>query len=306
MAYHAGVLWALEQVGGVCPDDAELVVGTSAGSVIGAYMRSGATPRELWDVANAPEGWSSEGLSDLGKRAEVWAPMFRGPIELGRRTLGSSYVMLRSILRAPSPRLPGVLQHVFPAGMFSMEEGRRRLREELPNAWPERSLWLCAIDINTGRRVVLGRPGSPAASLPEAVLASAAIPGVYRPVRIGDRTLVDGGVWSSSNLDLAGKAGLSLAIGVVPMAFDTADPPPALVQLTRRIPARALADEVVRTRACGTEVLLIRPSRAEVMLHGIDLMRPTGLARVAQAAYESAARSLESERFRAALGDIAA
>ena len=112
--------------------------------------------------------------------------------------------------------------------------------------------------------------------LPEAVLASCAIPGVYRPVPVGRMTLVDGGVFSSSNLDLAVKAGCDLIIGVVPMAFDPAAAPGPLAQLMRRTPARALAEEVRYARRRGVEVLLFRPARAEVRLHGIDMMRPDG------------------------------
>jgi predicted acylesterase/phospholipase RssA len=50
LAYHAGVLRALEHAG-VVPDDADLIVGTSAGSVAGAYMRSGWSTEELWQIA---------------------------------------------------------------------------------------------------------------------------------------------------------------------------------------------------------------------------------------------------------------
>jgi NTE family protein len=307
MAYHAGVLRALEQAGGVVPDDADLVVGSSAGSVVGAYLRSGMTTEEFWQLANGTHpSLVDEGRSGIQTRAEVWTPMFRNPIELGRRLLGSTYVVARSVVRVPSPRIPASLQHLFPAGLFSMEEGRRRLREELPASWPSRPLWLCAVDVSTGRRVVLGRHGPPPVPLPEAVLASCAIPGVYRPVQVGRRTLIDGGVYSSSNLDLAVRDGCDLVIGVVPMAFDPSTAPCLLGQLIRRVPARSLAGEVTYARGKGVEVLLFRPDRDELRLHGIDLMRPVGLERVAQAAYDTAARTLSTDRFRAALADLAA
>src|SRR5207248_10947416 len=51
MAYHAGSLRALERVGGIDPDGVDLIVGTSAGSVIGAYLRSGWTTGDLWQLA---------------------------------------------------------------------------------------------------------------------------------------------------------------------------------------------------------------------------------------------------------------
>src|SRR5438045_9591837 len=51
LAYHAGVLRALEEVGGFRPADADLIVGTSAGSVVGAYLRSGWTTEDFWQLA---------------------------------------------------------------------------------------------------------------------------------------------------------------------------------------------------------------------------------------------------------------
>jgi NTE family protein len=307
MAYHAGVLRALERVGGMDPDDADLVIGSSAGSVVGAYLRSGMGTEESWELAMGTHpSLVEEGRSGLQTRAEVWTPMFRDPIELGRRLLGSTYVLARSMVRVPSPRIPAALQHLFPAGMFSMEEGRRRLREELPAEWPAKPLWLCAVDVGSGRRVVLGRPGSTKVALPEAVLASCAIPGVYRPVQVGRMTLIDGGVYSSSNLDLAAQAGCDLVIGVIPMAWDPTSAPGPLTQLVRRTPARSLAQEVRSVRRRGIEVLLFRPGKSELRVHGMDLMRPDGLDRVAQSAYEAASRTLRTERFRSILSGRAA
>ncbi|HSS09938.1 MAG TPA: patatin-like phospholipase family protein [Acidimicrobiales bacterium] len=296
LAYHAGVLRALERVGGVVPNDADLIVGSSAGSVVGAYLRSGMPIEEFWQLVTGPR---------LQTRLQVWDPMFLGPFEFGRRMLGSSYVAARSIIRIPTPRLPMVIQRLFPAGMFSMEEGRRRLRSELPDEWPRRPLWLCAVDVSSGRRVVLGREDphlrTGRVRLPDAVVASCAIPGVYRPVRVGQMTLIDGGVSSTSNLDLAVDGGCQLIIGVVPMAFDTSNPPDWVQQLLRRLPARALAREAADARPQGSSVLLFRPTRLDLRLHGLDLMRPDGLDQVAQAAYESAARLLDTERFTTAL-----
>jgi NTE family protein len=298
LAYHAGVLRALERVGGVVPGEVDLIVGSSAGSVIGAYLRSGTPIEEFWQLILG---------SRLQTPRQVWDPMFRSPFDFGRRMLGSSYVMARSIVRIPTPRLPVLVQRLFPAGMFSMEEGRRRLRAELPCDWPPRPLWLCAIELGSGRRVVLGRdepPRTSGLSLPDAVIASCAIPGVYRPVRVGSMTLVDGGVSSTSNLDLAVEAGCQLIIGAVPLAFDTWDRPDWAQQLVRRRPARALANEAAHARRHGSAVLLFRPTRREVRLHGLDLMRPDGLDRVAVVAYDSAARLLETERFVSALAAL--
>ena len=137
-------------------------------------------------------------------------------------------------------------------------------------------------------------------------MASCAIPGVYPPVRLGRMTLVDGGAHSSSNLDLAARFGCGLVIGSIPMAFDTIAPPGPVRQLIRRMPARSLAAEVALARRRGASVLLLRPSAAEVRLHGVDLMRPDGLDAVTLAAYESAAISLGTPRFQSVLSCRAA
>jgi NTE family protein len=298
MAYHAGVLRALEVEGGFVPNRADLIVGTSAGSVIGAYLRTGWTTENFWAMASD--------LSDGRPEApEIFAPRFRSPVDLVRRGVGSAFVLGRSVLPWPL-QVPEVLRRAFPGGMYAMNEGRRRFAEELPEAWPTEALWLCTVDIGRGRRVVLGRKGAPKISLPRGVLASCAIPGVYEPVKVGRMTLVDGGARSTTNLDLAAKAECDLIIGVAPMAFDTGVPPGPLGQLVRRLPARQLSSEVAAARRRGAEVLLFRPSGAELAVHGINLMRPTGLHAVAQAAYDATAVTLATDRFRAVFADLPA
>jgi NTE family protein len=306
MSYHAGVLRALEVEGGFAPADSDLIIGTSAGSVVGAYLRSGWTTEDfsLLSLGTHPT-LGPVGTDQDGQRPNIFAPTFRTPIDLARRAVGSAFVLGRSVVRVPL-RLPPIMSRVFPGGFFHMAEGRRRFEEELPKEWPEKDLWLCAVDINSGRRVVLGRPGSPKATLQQGVLASTAIPGVYEPVKLGRRTLIDGGAHSTTNLDLAVKAGCELIICVAPMAFDTAEPPGPLAQLVRRIPARQLSGEVALARRRDVQVLMIRPDAQELGIHGINMMRPDGLDRIARAAYEATARLLTTDRFREALAGAAA
>lgn len=312
LAYHAGVLRALEQVAGIVPDNADLMVGTSAGAVAAAYIRSGWTSEEMWQVALGThaslDGLTAEQLDDRSRG--IVAPAFSDLPSLARRLVGSAYVAVRSFVRVPSPwlRVPAALERAFPGGVFDMAEGRRRFADELPVEWPDKALWLCAVDIGSGRRIVLGKPGrAPLASLQSAVAASCAIPGLYAPVRVGSRTLVDGGIHSTTNLDVAARAGCRLVICSAPMAYDTVGPLPSPVtQIIRRVPARMVVDEMEAARRAGTEVLLLRPSVAELRIHGVNLMRRHGWDRVARAAYESAARQLETDRFRGVLRDRAA
>lgn len=299
MAYIAGVLYALEKEAGVDVNGADLIVGTSAGSVVGAYLRAGWSTEDMWLMAmdEHPELTRIGGGPGEPGSHEILTPAFRSPLDLMRRGVGSAYIAGRSVARRVPLPVPGLLATLFPGGLFTMTEGRRRFTEELPAAWPDRDLYCCCVDVNTGRRVVLGRKGSPEIDLPHAVMASAAIPGVYKPVRCGRMTLVDGGAHSTSNLDLAVKAGCDRIIGVVPMAYDTSSAPSTINQLIRRWPARSLANEAAFARRRGADVFLFRPSAAEVALHGVNMMRVEGLDKVAKAAYEATCRTLSTERF---------
>jgi NTE family protein len=250
MAYHAGVLRALEVEAGFVPDSADLVIGTSAGSVVGSYLRTGWSTEDFWLLSQG----THPRLAAIGEGDDrrVMTPAFRNAVDLFRRGLGSAYVMSQSVMRLPLGALPAPLRRTFPGGLYSMRDGRRRFSEELGDEWPEKPLWLCAVNIISGRRIVLGRRGAPPCTLGDAVAASCAIPGVYKPVQVGRMTLVDGGAHSTTNLDLAAKDGCDLIIAVAPMAWDTSpsggvlDPVQLLV---RRFPARRLSTEVARARA---------------------------------------------------------
>jgi NTE family protein len=290
------VLRALEVETGFSPDDAEVIVGTSAGSVIGAYLRTGMTTRDMWLLARGEHPERDPFGRNGDRNPDLFRPTFNSPFDIVRHLIGSAYVLARAVSPFPlSP--PALLRAIFPGGMFTLEEGERRFAEELPKAWPDKALWLTTVDIVTGRRVVLGRPGAPEVDLPRAVLASAAIPGIYQPVQVGRRSLIDGGAHSTSNLDLAVQAGVERIIGVVPLAFDTAMPPGPLGQLVRNIPARQLHAEMALARRRGVDVLLFRPSASEVRNHGFNLMRPHGLEQIAELAYEATVKALQTERF---------
>ncbi|MGH9297830.1 MAG: patatin-like phospholipase family protein, partial [Acidimicrobiales bacterium] len=183
IAHHIGVLNALEEELGLSEEQVSLVVGTSAGSAVASYLRSGWLPSDMMDRTD-----------ELGAAAP--GPLAVGPIDLLRHGIGSAYVMARATVRVPSllslPPVP-FLRRAFPAGLVSMGEGISILERELPRRWPERDLWLATYDLVSRRRVVLGAPRSPYMTLPNAVRASCAIPGVYAPVRAGGSVLVDGG-----------------------------------------------------------------------------------------------------------------
>ena len=122
------------------------------------------------------------------------------------------------------------------------------------NEWPGKDLWLCAYDLVRRERVVLGNGSPTTLDVPHAVLASCAIPGMYRPVRDDRRVLVDGGVTSTTNLDLVVPRPRGLVIVVAPMAYETSESHRPADQLTRRRAARALAHEMRLARDAGNEI----------------------------------------------------
>src|SRR4051812_41222638 len=238
MAYHAGVTRALGQVAGLRPADADLLVGTSAGSVIAAYLRSGWTGEDFWAFALGTHPTLAD-LSDedqARRRREVLTPRWRSPLELSRIALGSAYVLGQAVVRRPALPIPGFVRRRFPGGLFAMTEGERRLPEELAQEWPDKALYLCTVDINSGRRIVLGREGSPKVSVAQGVLAAGPSPGCNRPVRAGRYPPVEGAGRSSTTLDLAAKFGCGCIIGIAPMAYQPVDAPAPVRQLVRLIP----------------------------------------------------------------------
>lgn len=298
MAYHAGVLRALEQVGGFRPDDADLVVGTSAGSMLGAMVRSGLTTEDLWraSLGEHPEIGLERG------DANPWQAAWESPFDVARRVIGSLYVLQRSALRWPVPHLPAPLRRAFPGGFFTVGEAEATLSEVMPREWPAKPLWLVTVDVGTGRRVVLGRRNPPRADLHTAVLASCAIPAFFQPQRVGRRTLVDGGVHSTTNLDLATKVRPDLIIAVVPMGYDEDDPPRWGERAARFHAQRALRREVAQARRLGARVVLLRPTRRDLRAFGgWNMMRRQGNEEVTRVAYESAAEHLARPEVRALL-----
>ncbi|HZQ26122.1 MAG TPA: patatin-like phospholipase family protein [Acidimicrobiales bacterium] len=293
IAYHSGVLRALEVEAGFVPAQADLLVGTSAGSVVSAYLRSGWTTDDFWRVAlgTHPLYESICSPDPAEARRDLMTPAYHSPVELVRRAVGSAMVAGRCLAHV-NVRIPRRLTTVFPSGLYEMTAGHRRFRQELPASWPARRLFLVAMDLTNGRRVVFGRPGSPAVGVPDAVLASCAIPGVYEPVQVDGMMLVDGGAHSSTNLDLAADAGCDVVVAIAPMAYDKADPPSTLTQVVRRAPIRAMTHELAMAQAAGAEVVTFSPSAEEVNLHGYNMMRPEGLEEVARAAYDVTARAV--------------
>src|SRR5256885_15339496 len=113
----------------------------------------------------------------------------------------------------------------------------RRALDGRGPGWPRGETWIMAVDYRSGRGVAFGREGAPPAALHEAVVASCSIPGWYEPKLIDGQPYVDGGVCSSTSLDLLSRVDLDEVYVLAPMASYELDNPwhPA-VRLQRGLP----------------------------------------------------------------------
>jgi NTE family protein len=292
LAFHAGALKALAERD-VDVSGADVIVGTSAGSIVASYLASGRDQESFFESAHR-----GEPHDEIGR---LFAPAWSSPGDRVRRLIGSGFAMMssRGLWRAPRPA--SFLRRAFPSGLYSMSETRMRLGRELPDDWPERELFICAADLYTGRRVAFGGREAPHAGLVDAVMASIAIPGVFPAVRIGGHHYVDGGVVSATSLDLAATSGCDAILCIAPLGYRN-DFPPTFRQprswspvIVRTPFTRTLRREVISARAAGAHVLVLRPYLSDIHAWGTNFMRIHDRAEVAEAARRSAHRMLDDQ-----------
>lgn len=270
-----GALSAVEEVLDWRVSEADVIVGTSAGSIMGGLLALG------YDVPTILRHQTGERCPDdppidWDYDADVGGVLPPAPLP----GLGSPRLLLTA-MRNPR-RLPPVaaLSALLPRGRGSLAPVGRMIELATTEAgqgpWPDQECWIVALDYDSGRRTVFGRPGSPAATLPQAVMASCSIPGWYRPVSFGGRRYVDGGTCSSASVDLLAGSGLDEVIVVAPMVSVELDRPRSPVARVERRVRRAITKrtlmEIQRVEAMGTKVTLLCPGEDDLVAIGANLM----------------------------------
>jgi NTE family protein len=298
-----GALDAVESETGWRAADADRIVGTSAGSVIGALVAAGIEPAAMTAYA---AGTSLDGFAEVEARADEAARRVSGaeyrvqfalpPIGPGSWRLAIT-TLLHPTRHAPSVMLAGWL----PRGFISTAPIQQLVERFIPGRWPEHpSYWAVAADYASGRRVAFGREGAPPAGVGEAVAASCAIPAFYHPVTVGGRRYVDGGICSVSNLDLLRGDELDLVICLNPMSSIAqatgGSPADRFAAVMRAAAGRRLGHEARKLREEGTKVLLLQPGSDDCALMGLNLMSGTRRIEVMEQARKSVARDLRRIR----------
>jgi NTE family protein len=304
-AFHAGVLSALAEATGWNPRSAEVIVGTSAGSRVGAMLRAGVSAGDLaaFTAGDPPSEEGARFLARLGPPAKLPPFTLAGLLD-DFPAASSPRFLLRAALRPWEARFGTVLAASLPAGRVPTEEMVAGLRRALGDGWPDRPLWICAVRLDDGRRVVFGKAGAPPAAVATAVAASSAIPGFFTPVEQDGVRYVDGGVHSPTNLDLVEGLGLDLVLVSSPMSTVggalrfSADFPGRLLSRLR------LAQEARRVRAAGTVVVAFQPNAADQLVMGSNAMDPSRRRPVVHQVRESVLRRLERAEFRERLSAL--
>src|ERR1700722_3697003 len=261
IAWETGLIAGLAGLG-IDLAAADVIIGTSAGSVVGTDIASGQELEALYQAQlapPAPEPAARISWDFIGRL--LWAVhTSRHPKQARARVRRGGGGGLLAV-----PTMP--------------EADRRKVIEDrLPaSVWPSRALKVTAVDARTGEFAVFDSAGR--ASLVDAVSASCAVPGVWPPVTIGERRFMDGGMRTIANADLA--ASYERVVIMAPVAAGMgfmASPGRQAAALT----------------AAGARVALVRPDRAAVRAMGrnvLDVSRRAAAARAgrAQAAAEAPA-----------------
>lgn len=212
----AGIAWETGVLQGIADEspaaarlllDSDVLVGTSAGSVVATQIGSGATLEELFDRQVA----ETSAEIDSGVDIETITEMFLA-------ALGEAYDDSLGRTRQQMQRIGAIA-----LSTKTVPEPVRRqvIAQRLPShEWPRRALRITAIDTATGELVVFDSESD--AELIDAVAASCAVPGAWPPVTVAGRRYMDGGVASSVNLGVARDC--DAAVVLVPAAPDAPSP----------------------------------------------------------------------------------
>jgi NTE family protein len=294
------------------PGSAEYIVGTSAGSMIGALLAADVPP---WFMVAHSRGESFKGLTgpdgrpagDADRAAGAVFRLHRGFPGIGPGSLRMALTALSNPLRhTPLQMMAGWL----PTGFVSTDSLKEVVGRAVPGRWVEhQNFWAVACDYETGRRIPFGRVDAPRAQVADAVAASCAIPGFYRPVKIGRRRYVDGGVCSASNLDLVAGRGLDLVICLNPLSGPSGWPGPIdprdwLGAISRRANGARLAREMRKVARFGTEVVLIEPTAEDHRAMGRNLMSASRRQRVIETAERTVLEQLRRPEVRQLMEDL--
>lgn len=294
-AFHAGALAGLAESTGWDARDASLIVGTSAGALAAAMLRTGLSPAdELARFCGRP--LSPEGEAIVGRIRSTVPPWLEysegdGPASAGPDRL-SVPLALRGLVSSRGVRPGLVLAGLSRRSHWSNHRLGDRVRDVHDGDWPHAPTWVCAVRVRDGRRVVFGRDDVAHPDLGTAVQASSAVPHSVAPVRIGKDDYIDGAMASTTNADLVAPLAFDAVVVVSSMTAVASASRCTERHPTRSWMSRVLAREVTAIRSTGTPVLVIQPTAADLAQRDGFPHDPGAVRAIAEQARNTAAGAL--------------
>jgi NTE family protein len=324
--YEIGALRALDLLStNKTVNEFDVYVGTSAGSFVAALVANGITPEEMMRVVNQQVPTPFHDI-DLGQllRPNIAEFVRKGALMPFR---------LAKVLRALAPQLGQIsimdlalgLAEGLPSGLYSGSGIEQYVRTVLSD--PDRTddfrelapeLYLTATDLDTCERIVFGSEAWDDVPISTAVRASAALPMVYKPVTVHERELIDGGIVSTTNLDIAVEAGAKLVVVInplVPYVNDfsyarkhvSAMGAPQIGYQAFKLLAYQRLHEMAKQwedRYPGVDIVLIEPEPDDELMFHTSIMNFTSRVEIARHGFQSVTLKLAADYPR--LRDVAA
>jgi predicted acylesterase/phospholipase RssA len=307
----------------------DVYVGTSAGSFVGAAVANGVTPEEMMRVLNKnlPSPLQDMDLDMLLR------PNYKGFINsaalLPLRLAGMARQIASTLRDASLIDVAQGLAASLPNGMYTGAGIEDYVEEMLGDPdrtndfrMLDRELYLTATDLDTTDRLVLGEGDWQDVPISRAVAASTALPLVYDPVEVKGRELIDGGIRSTTNVDIAVEKGAKFIVVVNPIV-------PYVNDFTKRVPTIfgsrvrrvsdmgfvAIANQAMRMiahdrlhraveeweiRYPGVDILLIEPEFDDEVMFGTSIMDYSARLQIAKHGFESVTLRLarDDDRYR--------
>jgi NTE family protein len=328
--YEIGALRALDLLSvNRTVNQFDVYVGTSAGSFVAAMTANGITPEEMMRVVNqqVPTPFRDVDVGTL-LRPNLLEFAWKGA-KLPFHVAGMARNLVGQMGQITAMDVVLGLAEALPSGIYSGTGIERYVRQVLSD--PDRAddfrllegeLYLVATDLDTCERVVFGAEDWDDVPISSAVAASTALPMVYKPVEIKGRELIDGGIISTTNIDIAVEAGAKLLVVVNPLVpfvneFDKKIPTlfgsrtrrvsdmgfPQIGYQTFKLLAYQRLHEVKRQweqKYPGVDIVLIEPEPNDELMFQTSVMNFSSRVDIARHGFQSVTLKLaeDYEHFR--------